>query len=72
MPGGGRPAALAFIFVTVMLDMLALGLILPVLPRLVVEFRALRPGPCHRRGFAIYGLAATDVLVWFGVPVHAL
>ena len=33
-----RRAALAFIFVTVMLDMLALGMIVPVLPKLVVDF----------------------------------
>ena len=34
----GRVAALNFIFVTVLLDMLALGIIVPVLPRLVVDF----------------------------------
>src|SRR5881628_963669 len=33
-----RQAAIAFIFVTVMLDMLALGLIAPVLPKLVLSF----------------------------------
>src|SRR5207249_9946563 len=33
-----RPAAIAFIFVTVMLDMLALGLIAPVLPKLILKF----------------------------------
>lgn len=33
-----RKAALAFIFVTVVLDMLALGIIVPVLPKLVLEF----------------------------------
>ncbi len=33
-----RPAALVFIFVTVMLDMLALGLIAPVLPKLILDF----------------------------------
>jgi DHA1 family tetracycline resistance protein-like MFS transporter len=40
MPGearGGRVAALNFIFITVLLDMLALGIIVPVLPRLVVD-----------------------------------
>lgn len=31
-------AAFAFIFITVMLDMLALGIIVPVLPKLVIEF----------------------------------
>jgi MFS transporter, DHA1 family, tetracycline resistance protein len=37
---GGEPrkAALAFIFVTVTLDMLALGMIAPVLPRLITQF----------------------------------
>jgi MFS transporter, DHA1 family, tetracycline resistance protein len=33
----GRRAALAFIFVTVMLDMLAFGIIIPVLPHLIVD-----------------------------------
>jgi MFS transporter, DHA1 family, tetracycline resistance protein len=37
VPGHGR-AAFAFIFFTVCLDMLALGVIVPVLPKLVVEF----------------------------------
>ena len=35
---GGRSAALAFIFVTVVLDVLALGIIIPVLPTLVKNF----------------------------------
>lgn len=35
---GGRRAALAFIFVTVVLDMLALGMVVPVLPRLIEDF----------------------------------
>ena len=33
-----RRAALIFIFVTVVLDMLALGMILPVLPHLIEDF----------------------------------
>lgn len=33
-----RKAALIFIFITVMLDMLALGMIIPVLPKLVTHF----------------------------------
>ena len=33
-----RNSAAAFIFVTILLDMLALGLILPILPRLVESF----------------------------------
>src|ERR1700736_424353 len=35
--GHGR-AAFAFIFVTVLLDMLALGIIVPVLPKLIIRF----------------------------------
>src|SRR5579863_4535273 len=35
--GHGR-AAFAFIFITVALDMVALGIIIPVLPRLSVQF----------------------------------
>ncbi len=34
-PIGKRRAALAFIFITLVLDMLALGMIVPVLPKLV-------------------------------------
>ena len=33
-----RQAAFAFVFVTVLLDMLALGMVIPVLPRLVESF----------------------------------
>ena len=39
MTGGPRRAAVTFIFVTVMLDMLALGMIIPVLPALIKAFR---------------------------------
>ncbi len=38
-PGGAsRNAAVAFIFVTILLDMLALGMIMPILPKLVESF----------------------------------
>ena len=33
-----RPGAVAFIFVTILLDMLALGLIMPILPKLIESF----------------------------------
>ena len=33
-----RSAAFIFVFITVLLDMLALGIVVPVLPRLVVDF----------------------------------
>jgi DHA1 family tetracycline resistance protein-like MFS transporter len=35
---GGRRAAFIFIFVTILLDMLALGMIMPILPKLVESF----------------------------------
>lgn len=38
MSAGRRQAALAFILVTVMLDMLAFGIVIPVLPKLILDF----------------------------------
>ncbi len=38
MSQGPRRAAVIFIFITVVLDVLALGIIIPVLPRLVENF----------------------------------
>src|SRR5258708_2936224 len=52
-----RRAALVFIFVTVVLDMLALGMIVPVLPKLVEAFL----GGNTARAAELYGLFAT---VW--------
>jgi DHA1 family tetracycline resistance protein-like MFS transporter len=39
-PSPPRKAAFAFVFVTVLLDMLALGLVIPVLPKLIESFLA--------------------------------
>lgn len=52
VPAARRPAAVAFIFVTVVLDVLALGIIIPVLPRLVEDFLGGDTG----RAAEIYGL----------------
>lgn len=52
-----RQAAFVFIFVTVLLDMMALGMIVPVLPKLVVEF----VGGDHAHAAEIYGVFGT---VW--------
>src|SRR5689334_14547024 len=52
-----RRAALAFIFLTVLLDMLALGITAPVLPKLVIEFEAGNKA----NAATIYGLFGT---VW--------
>jgi len=51
-----RNAAMAFIYVTIILDVLALGIIIPVFPRLVVGFSANTV-----QGAEIYGLFIT---VW--------
>src|SRR5713226_8727513 len=56
-PPTPRRAALAFIFVTVVLDMLALGMIAPVLPKLVERF----VGGDTAHAAEIYGLFGT---VW--------
>jgi len=50
-----RKAALAFIFVTVLIDMLAFGMIIPVLPLLVQSFA----GGDAAHGAQIYGLFGT-------------
>jgi DHA1 family tetracycline resistance protein-like MFS transporter len=55
--GAARPAAFAFVFVTVMLDMLAIGIIIPVLPKLVVDFS----GGDAVEGARVFGLFGT---VW--------
>ena len=52
-----RRAAVAFVFVTVMLDMLALGIIVPVFPKLVEGF----VGGDAAKGATVFGLFGT---VW--------
>ena len=56
-PDARRAAALVFIFITVVLDVLALGIIVPVLPGLVRDFL----GGDTARGAEIYGAFGT---VW--------
>src|SRR5687768_18570247 len=52
-----RRAAFIFVFITVLLDMLALGIVIPVLPKLVVDFLS---GDTARAA-EIYGVFGT---VW--------
>ena len=49
-----RKAAVIFIFITVTLDMLALGLIAPVLPKLVLNFLG-GDAPSAAKMFGIFG-----------------
>ena len=54
-PAAPGRAAFIFIFVIVLLDMLALGIIIPVLPRLIVTFR----GGDTASAATIYGIFGT-------------
>lgn len=56
MRGRHGRAAFAFIFVTVALDMLALGVIIPVLPRLILQFQG---GDAARAALAVGVFGAT-------------
>jgi DHA1 family tetracycline resistance protein-like MFS transporter len=55
LPEPRRRAALAFVLVTVMLDMLAIGVIVPVLPRLLLQFE----GGDTADAAALYGIFGT-------------
>jgi DHA1 family tetracycline resistance protein-like MFS transporter len=63
-----RPAAVLFILITVMLDMLSFGIIIPVLPKLVEEFLS---GDTAQAAM-IYGLMGTAwaVMQFFGSPIQ--
>src|SRR6202521_5571504 len=65
-----RRAAFIFVFITVMLDMLALGIIVPVLPKLVVDFLA---GDTARAA-AIYGIFGTAgaLMQFLFSPLHGV
>lgn len=66
-PAAPRRAAFAFVFVTVLLDLVALGMIVPVLPGLVVGFLGGDTG----RGAEILGLFGTAwaAMQFFAAPV---
>ena len=71
-PGAGpRRATVAFIFITVMLDMLSLGMILPVLPKLVENFMG---GDTARAAeiFGIFGTAWALMQFLFSPVIGAL
>lgn len=66
-PAAPRRAAILFIFVVVVTDVLALGIIIPVLPALVEEFR----GGDTASAAAIYGVFVTvwALMQFFAAPV---
>lgn len=63
----GRRAAVIFIFVTVVLDVLALGIVIPVLPKLVESF----VGGDTAKAARIYGFFGTTwaLMQFFGAPI---
>src|SRR5713101_1782323 len=67
-PAAPRRAAFIFVFITVLLDMLALGIVIPVLPKLVVDFLA---GDTARAA-EIYGIFGTvwALMQFLCSPVH--
>jgi len=64
---GPRSAALAFIFITVVLDILALGIIIPVLPKVIEDFM----GGDTAGAAKMYGLFGTvwALMQFFAMPV---
>lgn len=70
-PGAPRRAAIAFIFVTVVLDVLAIGIIIPVLPKLVETFRG-RDTASAARIYGIFGTAWALMQFFFSPVLGAL
>jgi DHA1 family tetracycline resistance protein-like MFS transporter len=66
-----RGAAVAFIFVTILLDMLALGLILPILPKLVESF-VNNDTASAARIFGLFGTAWALMQFFFSPVLGAL
>src|ERR1700741_1511224 len=65
-----RSAAFVFVFITILLDMLALGIIIPVLPKLVVSFL----GGDAARGADYLGLFGTAwaLMQFVCSPIHGV
>jgi DHA1 family tetracycline resistance protein-like MFS transporter len=63
----GRRAALAFIFITIVLDMFALGMIVPVLPHLIEDFL----GGDTAGAAKVYGVFGTvwALMQFFAMPI---
>ena len=63
---GKSPAAMRFILLTVLIDMLAVGLIVPVLPGLVGKFTANPAEQAHWYGVVTFSFALASFI---GAPV---
>jgi DHA1 family tetracycline resistance protein-like MFS transporter len=69
--GAPRRAAIAFIFITVVLDVLAIGIIIPVLPKLVEAFRGGDTASAARI-FGVFGTAWALMQFFFSPVLGAL
>ena len=69
-PSAARPAALVFILITVVLDVLAFGIVIPVLPKLVEDFM----GGDTPRAAMIYGVFGTAwaLMQFVCSPIHGV
>ncbi len=61
-PGAARPAAMRFIMIAVLIDMLAVGIIVPVLPALVGQFTANPVEQTYWYGLIAFTFAAASFL----------
>ncbi len=61
-PGAAKPAAMRFIMIAVLIDMLAVGIIVPVLPALVGQFTANPVEQTHWFGLIAFTYAAASFL----------
>jgi MFS transporter, DHA1 family, tetracycline resistance protein len=64
----GRKAAMPFILITVLIDMLSIGLIVPVLPALVGKFTSNPSEQTHWYGVIVFSFSLAS---FFGTPVLA-
>lgn len=67
-PRAPRQAAVAFIFVTILIDMVTFGIVMPVLPRLIEDFM---PGNTSRAAH-VYGIltAVWALMQFFASPIQ--
>src|SRR6267378_2275640 len=66
-----RPAAVIFILVTVTLDILAMGLIIPVLPKLILDFlggEMTDAAKWSARFAVVFALMQFFCSPWLGIP----
>jgi DHA1 family tetracycline resistance protein-like MFS transporter len=66
VPGAGRPAAMRFIMVAVLIDMISIGLMIPVLPHLVGQFTQSQADQAFWFGAVSFAFGIAN---FFGSPI---